>query len=359
MKAAVLHKTHDPIQIDDVTLDNPASSEVIVRTMAAGVCHSDLHLVEGLITAPLPCLLGHESAGIVEEVGSGVTDFKAGDHVIACLSIFCGKCERCLSGRPNVCLNRPVRDSADTPRVTLNGERVEQFANIGGYAEQMLLHENTLVKIDKDVSFEVAALIGCGVTTGVGAVLNTAKVEAGSSVAVFGVGGIGLSAIQGARIAGAIKIIAVDLAEHKLAKAMEVGATHVVDASSHDPVEAVRDLTDGGVDYAFEAVGIKETSEQAYQATRGGGVCTIVGVLPEGVNIEIEGRSLLSEKRLQGSSMGSNRFRIDMPRYIEMYRQGNLMVNEIITRRGKLEDINDLYAAQKNREEARSVILFD
>ena len=221
----------------------------------------------------------------------------------------------------------------------------------------MLIHETAVVKIDDDMPMDRAALIGCGVMTGVGAAINTAKVEPGSTVAVFGTGGVGLSVVQGARIAGARMIIAVDVAELKLAHAMEMGATHVVDASSRDPVEAIRELTGGGVDYSFEAIGLKETAEQAFACIAPGGTATIVGVMPTGEKMEIEGRQFLSEKKIQGSIMGSNRFRFDIPRFIEFYRQGRLKLDEMITRRGKLEDVNEAFRAMRAREVARSVLM--
>jgi S-(hydroxymethyl)glutathione dehydrogenase/alcohol dehydrogenase len=215
------------------------------------------------------------------------------------------------------------------------------------------------VKIAQPIEMDRAALIGCGVTTGVGAVLNTAKIEPGCTVAVWGAGGVGLSAIQGARIAGARQIIAVDVVEAKLATARELGATHSVDASSHDPVEAVRSLTNGGVDYAFEAIGLKVAAEQAFDALRPGGTATIIGMIPVGQNLEIEGRKFLSEKKIQGSTMGSNRFRIDMPKYIDLYLQGRLRLDEMITRRGRLEDINEAFRAMKAGEVARSVLMLE
>jgi S-(hydroxymethyl)glutathione dehydrogenase / alcohol dehydrogenase len=223
----------------------------------------------------------------------------------------------------------------------------------------MLLHENALVKIRDDMPLDRAALIGCGVTTGVGAALNTAKIEPGSTVAVFGAGGIGLSAIQGARIAGAAMIIAVDMFEHKLATAKRMGATHTVDASSADPVEAIQKLTDGGVDYSFEAIGLKKAAEQCFDALAPGGVATVIGMIPVGQKVEIDGPKLLTERRIQGSLMGSNRFRIDMPRYIDFYLQGRLNLDDMISRRGRLEDVNEAFRAMKAGEVSRTVLMFE
>lgn len=360
MKAAVFHGAHQPLTIENVDIDKPMAREVVVRTVASGVCHSDLHFVDGLYPLPPPAILGHEAAGIVEEVGDQVTYVKPGDHVICCLSVFCGHCEMCVSGRPALCRNPDRQRRPDQPpKLSWNGSRVTQFANLGSYAEKMLVHENAVVKIREDMPFGAAALIGCGVTTGVGAVLNTAKIEPGSSVAVFGCGGVGLAAIQGARIGGARMIIAVDTVESKLAYAKEMGATHVVDASSHDPVQAIRELTGGGVEYSFEAIGLKKAAEQAFECLGVGGTATVIGMIPVGQKVELDGPSFLSEKKIQGSSMGSNRFLKDMPRYVDFYMQGRLKLDEMITRTGRLEDVNDAFRAMKAGEVARTVLMFD
>ncbi|HEY8838471.1 MAG TPA: Zn-dependent alcohol dehydrogenase [Dehalococcoidia bacterium] len=360
MKAAVFHGANQPLTVEEIEIDRPMSHEVIVRVAASGVCHSDLHFVDGLYPMQPPSILGHEGAGIVEEVGDRVTYVKPGDHVIACLSVFCGHCEQCMTGHPYLCTGPEVRRGPnDPPKYTMNGNPVAQFANLSTYAEKMLVYENAIVKIPDDMPLDRAALIGCGVTTGVGAVLNTARIEPGSTVAVFGTGGVGLAAIQGARIAGARMIIAVDVFENKLATAKELGATHVVDASSHDPVQAIRDMTGGGVDYSFEAIGLKKAAEQCFDCIRAGGTATIIGMIPVGQKVELDGRMFLREKKIQGSSMGSNRFRVDMPRYIDFYRQGRLKLDEMITRRGKLEDVNEAFRAMKAGEVARTVLILN
>lgn len=357
MKAAVFRGANQPLTIEDVNVDRPTAHEVLVKTVAVGVCHSDLHFIDGLWPHPAPAVLGHEAAGIVEEVGDQVTYVKAGDHVVSCLSVFCGHCDQCLSGHPNRCLNSELRRAkSQPPRLSQNGGPMHQFLNISGYAERMLLHEHAIVKIRDDMPLDRAALIGCGVLTGVGAVLNTARIEGGSTVAVFGTGGVGLAAIQGARIAGARQIIAVDLIESKLAKAKELGATHVVDASTNDPVHAIRELTGGGVDYAFEAIGIAKVAAQAFECTNTGGTATIIGMIPLGQKIDVDARLLLWERKLQGSMMGSNRFRIDIPRYVDFYMQGRLKLDEMITRTGKLEDVNEAFRAMKAGEVARTVL---
>jgi S-(hydroxymethyl)glutathione dehydrogenase / alcohol dehydrogenase len=361
MKAAVFHGPKQPLTIEQVDIDDPLEHEVLVRTAATGVCHSDLHFVDGFYPYPAPAVLGHEAAGVVEKVGKAVTYLKPGDHVIACTSVFCGYCEECMSGHPNRCTNRHAtqRPKGGKPRLSLKGQPVGQFADLSTYAEKMLLHENALVKITDQMPLDRAALIGCGVTTGVGAALNTAKVEPGSTVAVFGCGGVGISIVQGARIAGARKIIAVDQFENKLATAKRFGATDTVDASSTDAVKAIRTLTGGGVDYAFEAVGLKKLAEQCFDSIKAGGTAVICGMIPVGQKVEIDGPRLLTERTIKGTNMGSNRFRIDMPRYIDFYLQGRLNLDDMISRRGKLEDVNEAFAAMKRGEVTRTVLMFE
>ncbi len=357
MKAAVLHEVNTPLVIEDVPVSKPRSREVLVRTAACGVCHSDLHYIEGKYAAPLPTVLGHEAAGVVEAVGSEVRHFRPGDHVISCLSVFCGHCEYCTTGRPFSCQNPEVsRAEGEEPRL---GNGVGQFYNLSAFAEMMLVHEHALVKIRNDMPFDRAALIGCGVTTGFGAVVNTAKIEVGSTVAVIGCGGVGLSAINGAAIAGAGRIIAVDVKGTKLNLARHFGATDVVNAAETDPVEAVREMTGGGVEYSFEALGLKQTSEQAFRMLRVSGMATVIGMVPEGEMLEIHGADLLDDKVLRGSNMGSNHFRVDMPRYVDFYLDGKLKLDDMISRRISLEEINEGFDDMKAGEVARSVIVFD
>ena len=359
MKAAVLREINRPLEIEEVEIAAPGPREVLIRTGATGVCHSDLHFVEGLYTYPLPLILGHEAAGTIEAVGELVDYVRPGDRVICCLSVFCGTCERCTEGRPVLCPRAGLtRAPGDTPRLSQHGQEINQFANLSSFAEQMLVHENAVVKIDQEVPFEQLALIGCGATTGLGAALNTAAVRPGSTVAVIGCGGVGLNAIQGAALAGALRIIAIDAVETKLTLAQEFGATEVVDASGGGVVEKIRDLTGGGVDYSFEAIGKKETAEQAFHMLRAGGTATIIGMIPQGTKIELDGPSFLRERRIQGSSMGSNHFRTDMPRYVEFYRQGRLKLDELVTRRLPLEEVNAAFGYMKEGSVARSVIVF-
>lgn len=360
MKAAVLREVGKPLTIEDVQVSKPKPREVLIRTAAAGVCHSDLHFVEGSYPYLLPTVLGHESAGVVEEVGSDVSYVKKGDHVITCLSAFCGDCRYCLTGRMSLCQSPDVQRAPDDgPRLSNGDETVNQFLNLSSYAEQMLVHEHALVKIREDMPLDRAALIGCGVTTGVGAVHNTAGVEPGSSVAVVGCGGVGLSCVNGAAIAGAGRIIAVDMVPSKLELAKQFGATDLVNPADGDPVEQVRELTGGGVDYSFEAIGLKVTAEQCFRMLCAGGTATIIGMIPVGTMVEVHGVDFLAEKKLQGCTMGSNRFRVDMPRYIEFYLQGKLYLDEMISQRLPLDQVNDALDALKQGEVARTVLTFD
>ena len=360
MKAAVLREVNRPLSIEDVATGNPGPREVLVRTVAAGVCHSDLHFQNGAYPYPLPAVLGHESAGVVEAVGEHVRYVQPGDHVITCLSAFCGHCEYCLTGHMVLC-NEPElsRGIDEPPRLSAGGQPIAQFLNLSSFAQNMLVHEHAVAKIRRDMPLDVAALIGCAVTTGVGAVIHTAAVEPGTTVAVIGCGGVGLSCVNGAAIAGAGRIIAIDTVASKLELARKFGATDTVNADDENPVAAVREMTRGGVHYSFEAIGLKATAEQAFQMIRAGGTATVIGMIPMGTMVEIHGPEFLLEKKLQGSSMGSNRFRIDMPRFVDFYLAGKLHLDDMISNRIRLEDVNDALAALETGEVARNVILFD
>ena len=360
MKAAVLNEIPGALEIEDVQIDKPGPREVLIQTSAAGLCHSDLHFMEGKYPYMTPAVLGHESAGVVEAVGSDVTYVKPGDHVITCLSAFCGHCEPCLTGRMSLCQEPELQRGSEEPPPQAKGEeRVEQFLNLSSFAEYMLVHEHAIAKIREDMPLDRAALIGCGVTTGVGAVIHTAKVEPGSTVAVIGCGGVGLSAINGAAIAGASQIIAIDMVESKLELARKFGATDVINAKNDDPVQAVRELTSGGVHYSFEAIGLAKTAQQSFKMLNFGGTATIIGMIPVGTQVELHGPEFLMERKMQGSNMGSNRFRVDMPRFVEFYLQGRLHLDDLISRRISLEEVNDGIAALETGEVARSVIIFD
>src|SRR5215469_16308648 len=341
MKAAVFHAPNQPLTVEEVAINKPGPREVLLRTAFAGLCHSDLHFIEGLYPTPTPVVLGHESSAVVEAVGDGVTYVKSGDHVITCLSVFCGTCPQCLTGHPNLCENTEVKMLPGVAkRMTWKGEQLNQAFNLSSFAEQMLVHENSMVKIDPDIPLDRAALVGCGVMTGVGAVFNAAKVE------------------PGAALAGAERIIAIDTVASKLELARELGATDTLNVSNADPVKAVRDMTGGGVHYSFEALGTKATAEQAFQMLRAGGTATIIGMVPFGVKIELHGFDFLRDRKFQGTSMGGNRFRVDMPRLLSLWRQGRLKLDHLISGKLKLEQINEGFAALKSGAPVRQLIDF-
>jgi len=359
MKAAVLHAPNQPLTIENVEIDKPGRREVLIRTSAAGICHSDLHFIEGKYPTPVPVVLGHESAGVVEAVGEDVAYVKPGDHVITCLSVFCGHCEFCLTGHMSICQTPEVKmPPGKARRLRWNGGHMNQFLNLSSFAEQMLVHEHALVKVREDMPLDLAALIGCGVVTGYGAVAHTAKVEPGASVAVIGCGGIGLSTVNSALIAGASRIIAVDKDPFKLELARRFGATDVVDASAGDPVAQVNELTKGGVHYSFECIGLKQTVEQSFSMLRPGGACIVIGMIPVGTRVELHGVDFLRERRIQGCMMGSNRFRVDMPRLVEFFMQGRLHLREMVSGRLPIEKINEGFEALKTGGIARNVIVF-
>src|SRR5665213_729235 len=339
MKAAVLREVGKPLQIEDVQIGKPGPHEVLIRTAAAGVCHSDLHFMEGKYPFPLPAVLGHESAGVVEQVGSEVRTVKVGDHVITCLSAYCGHCEFCLTGRMSLCVSPETkREASDPPRLSQGESPMQQYLNLSSFAEQMLIHEHACVAIRKDMPLDRAALIGCGVLTGVCSVFHTAKVRPGETVAVIGCGGVGLAAINGAAIAGASRIIAIDASPAKDNLARHFGATDFVSAAEGDAVKTVLEMTKGGVDHSFEAVGLSKTAEQAFGMVKRGGDANIIGMIPIGQSVTVPGYMFLGEKKLQGSLMGSNHFPVDMPRLVDMYLAGKLKRDEMISRRIKLEE---------------------
>ena len=360
MKAAVLHAPNQPMTIEDISIDKPGRREVLIRTAAAGICHSDLHFIEGKYPTPLPVVLGHESAGIVEAVGDDVSYVKPGDHVITCLSVFCGHCEFCLTGHMSICQTPEVKlPPGKSRRLHWGDKPMHQFLNLSSFAELMLVHEHALVKVRQDMPLDLAALIGCGVVTGFGAVSHTARVEPGSSVAILGCGGIGLATINSALIAGAGRIFAIDTDPGKLDLAREFGATDVVDGRQSDTVPRVIEASAGGVHYSFECIGLKQTTEQAFGMLRPGGCATVIGMIPVGTKIELHGPDFLRERRIQGCMMGSNRFRVDMPRLVDFFMQGRLKLAEMVSGRLPLESINEGFAALKAGGVRRNLIMFD
>lgn len=360
MKAAVLREAKTPLQIEEVQVSKPGPREVLIRTAAAGVCRSDLHFADGAWPYPMPTVLGHEAAGVVEAVGSDVGHVKVGDHVVTFFTVFCGQCEFCVSGRPSLCVDPSTRRSADAePRLKLaDGTPVNQFINLSAFAELMLVHENACVAISKDMPLDRAALLGCAVVTGAGAIFNDSQVRPGETVAVIGAGGIGLAAINAAKIAGASRIVAIDPVPEKRDLALRMGATHAIDAGDADVVKQVMKLSDGGVHYAIEAVGRGSTAELAWNILRRGGTATILGMIAPGTTVNISGPTFLSGKKLQGSSLGSTRSPIDMPRLVQMYLDGVLDLDTMVAERISLADVNDALEKLRKGDSARSVIVF-
>jgi S-(hydroxymethyl)glutathione dehydrogenase/alcohol dehydrogenase len=361
MKAAVLIEAGKPLAIEQINISNPGPHEVLIRTAACGLCHSDLHFIEGTYPHPLPAIPGHEAAGIVEAVGSEVRTVKVGDAVVTCLSAFCGHCEYCVTGRMSLCLGGETRRKpGEAPRLTRpDGSMVNQMLNLSAYAEMMLVHEHACVAIDPEMPLDKASVIGCAVTTGAGTIFNACKVTPGETVAVIGCGGVGLATINAAKIAGAGRIIAADPIPEKRALAMKLGATDVVDAMADDAAKQIQELTKGGVDHAIEAVGRPASGELAVKSLKRGGTATILGMMPLQHSVGLSAMDLLSGKKLQGAIMGGNRFPVDIPRLVDFYMRGLLDLDSIISETIPLERINEGFDQMKRGDAARSVIVFD
>jgi NDMA-dependent alcohol dehydrogenase len=364
-RAAVLHAVGRKLEISEVEVHAPRAGEVLVRMAVAGICHTDLHVMTGHVPAPLPAVLGHEGAGVVAEVGPGVASVRAGDHVIPLWRLSCGVCEYCSAGRPALCAEGlQVRTTGCLPdgstRFSLDGQPIKHFCGVSSFAEYCVIPERAVLRIPDDLPLDRAALLGCAVISGVGAVFNAARVRPGSSVAVFGTGGVGLNVVQGAAIAGAGPIIAVDLRANKLEWARRFGATDTVDASSGNPVERVRALTGGrGVDYAFEVVGLPATMRQAYDSLAKRGMAVVLGVAPATAEVAVPVLPLVFEERtLTGSIYGASRPRIEIPRLIDLYRAGRLKLDELLTRAYPFSQINEAYADLERGELARGVVTF-
>lgn len=359
VRAAVLREFGKPLTIEEVALALPGPDEVVVRTAAVGLCHSDLHVLQGILPMPLPAVLGHEVAGIVEAVGEHVGDLRPGDHVVGFLTAYCGHCRQCESGHQVLCQDTSVKSLPGAlRRIIQNGEQINQIFNLSGFAESMLVHRRALMKIRQDMPLDRAALLGCAVITGTGAVFRSAKVQPGSTVAVIGCGGIGLSTINGAAIAGAARIIAVDTLPGKLEMAKIMGATDVINAAETDPVQAVKELTGGGVEYSFECIGLKATTEQAYAMLAPAGLTTVVGVFSRGVTVELPGLQFLKEKKIQGTVLGSSIMGVDIARLVDLYLKGDLKLDQLISRRIVLDDINEGFHDMQQGTVARSVVVF-
>ncbi|MCX5906333.1 MAG: Zn-dependent alcohol dehydrogenase [Deltaproteobacteria bacterium] len=364
-KAAILFEVGKRLEIREIDVEPPRAGEVLIKMAAGGVCHSDLHVMTGHLAGPIPSVLGHEGSGVIAEVGPGVTSLKPGDHVIPLWRLSCGVCEFCSDSRPALCPEgSQVRSTGrfldGTTRFKLNGMEIKHFAGVSSFSEYSVMPARAVLKIPNDFPLDKAALLGCGVITGVGAVFNAARVKPGSSVVVFGCGGVGINCIQGAAIAGAEKVIAVDKLPNKLQYAKTFGATHTIDASKGNPVEQVRALTGGrGVDYAFEVIGLPAVIRQAYDCLCKRGVCVVVGVAPMTMEVSVPIMTLVfEEKVLTGSVYGSARPWIDIPMLMRLYQAGKLKLDELLTRKYPFAQINEAYEALERGEVLRSIVTF-
>ena len=360
MRAAVLEKFDRPLVEQDVDMSDVGPDEVLVRVVASGICHSDRSAHVGAQDRPLPLILGHEASGVVVRVGADVRSVQPGDPVVGSASAYCGVCLWCLRGLTQHCVDKGVARDGGPPRLSRAGNEVHAFVGLGGFATHMLVSEQAIVRLPVEMPLDKAALLGCAVLTGVGVVRNRARVAAGETVAVIGCGGVGLNAVQAARLVGASRVIAVDLNPAKLERARQFGATDVVDASQADPVDAVLALTSGGVDHALEVVGRGSTVEQAFAMTGVRGTTTVVGVARADDLARLSPLAFMAaEKRVQGSRMGSGNFRLDVPLYCDMYLRGQLKLDELISEVIDLSEVNRGLAELDGSDGARSVIRFD
>ncbi|HEY5677496.1 MAG TPA: Zn-dependent alcohol dehydrogenase [Myxococcales bacterium] len=365
MKAAICYQNDQPVRVEEVSLDAPRRDEVRVRIAACGVCHSDLSVISGVLRSKLPCVLGHEGAGIVEEVGEGVTHVAKGDKVLLAWVTSCGRCFYCRMGKPHLCevgeqINKSNRMPDGSSRVHHDGQDLWVFSAVGALAEEVVVPASAAVKLPADAPLDKCALLGCAVITGVGAVFNTAQVTPGSRVVVFGAGGVGLNAIQGAAIAGAERIIAVDAQQGRLETAKRLGATDAIDATREDPVAAVRALTGGrGADYAIEAIGRTKTVEQAWASVRKAGTIVVIGIGSVKETVAINALMLpMLEKRLLGCWYGSANVHVEIPRLLALYRRGKLKLDELITRTYPLSAVNQAFSDMTSGANARGDIVF-
>jgi S-(hydroxymethyl)glutathione dehydrogenase/alcohol dehydrogenase len=362
MRAAVLHQVGEPLVIEDVEVADPGANEVLVKIAASGVCHSDLHRIHGDFPSPLPMVMGHEGAGVVEALGPGVAGLKIGDHVVLSIGPYCGHCEVCARGNTSLCdvsaLNRPLGTLLDgTSRLSKDGRPRSHHSFVSSFAEYAVVPASGAIPIRKDAPLDKASLVGCGVTTGVAAVFNDAQVRGGERVAVFGCGGVGLNVVQASVLAGAETIVAVDLLDTKLRLAEEFGATHVVNASTDDPVQQVRELTRGGVDHAFEVIGVPEVVLQAMRSVVPGGRTYVIGVLPSDTELRIPWYEVMGRRQhLQMSGFEGAQPRADIPRVINLYMAGKLKLDELVSRTFALNEVNEAVSALERGEVARSLV---
>jgi S-(hydroxymethyl)glutathione dehydrogenase/alcohol dehydrogenase len=363
MRAPVLFEQGAPLRVEDLDLEAPREGEVQVRMVASGVCHSCLHAADGSWAGiPVPIVLGDEGAGVVEAVGPGVRHLGPGDHVVLSWAPTCGRCHYCVIGRPNLCENRqPGRGVLPdgTTRLSLRGRPVYQYGHVGTYASCTVVAESSAIPVRPDMPLDRAALIGCSVMTGVGAVINTAQVPPGASMAVFGVGGVGLNVVQGGALVTAHPIVAVDLRAERLEQARALGATHAVDASRGDAVAAVRSITRRGADFTFAAAGDTRAMAQAIDALAPGGTCVLIGIPPSGMTVPLDARPVVSQERvIRGSIYGSARTREDFPRLVELHLAGKLRLDDLITRRYGLDEANEAFRDLAAGALARGLIVF-
>ena len=360
-KAAILEQPGQGLKIVEVSFADPGPHEVLIDTKACGLCHSDLHFIDGDYPHALPAIPGHEAAGIVRAVGSEVRTVKPGDHVVSCLSAFCGHCEFCVTGRMALCMGADTRRAkGDASRIAFtDGSPINQMLNLSALSEQMLIHEHACIAIDKDMPFDRAALLGCAVTTGAGTIFNACKVTPGETVLVVGCGGVGLAAINAARIAGAAKIIAADPLPEKRALAEVLGATHTVDALAPDAAKQIIAISGGGVDWGIEAVGRQASADLAVASLRRGGTAVILGMMPLDCKVGLSAFDLLGGKKLMGALMGMNHFPVDLPRLVDFYLRGLLDLDTIIAERITLEQVNEGFNTMRAGTSARTVVVFD
>ncbi len=364
MQAAVLDGVGAKFEVREVELDSPKTGELLVKVAASGLCASDLNAVDGKRTlVPFPAVIGHEASGVVVEVGPDVSGFSVGDHVVMSIVPNCGVCDYCKSGRPNYCTTAGSAMSAGglfdgTSRLSANGQRLNHFLTVASFAQYTVVPASGAVVIPIEMPLDRAALISCAVLTGYGAVMNTAKVEAGSRVAVFGCGGVGLNIVQGARIAGAKTIIAIDVTQEKLELAKKVGATHLINATTSDPISEVKKIC-GGVDYAFEALGRESTIQQAWGSVDVDGTLILVGLLKSGAKITIDASPFVNEQSIKGCYFGSSNLRLDVPALCKSYLSGELFLDELISERIGLSELNVAFDRLRKGEGARNVLVFE
>ena len=364
MKAAVLNGVGQKFEIKEIDIASPKSGEVLVKIKASGLCASDLNAIDGKRNlVPFPAVIGHEAAGEVVECGENVTNVNVGNHVVLSIVPSCGTCEYCRKGNPNFCTTAGNAMGEGglfdgTSRLSLNGEKLNQFLTVSSFAEYAVVPATGLVKIPEDMPLDRAALISCAVLTGYGSVVNTAKVKKDSTVAVFGCGGVGLNIIQGAKIAGAKRIFAIDVTKEKLNLAKKLGATDLVNSRQSDPVKEIKEIT-SGVDFVFEALGREETIQQAWKTVGPFGQLTLVGLMKHGASLTIDAGPFVNEQSIKGCYFGSSNIQKDVPILVDKYLAGELKLDELISRRIKLEELNDAFNQLRNGEGARSVLVFE